>query len=88
MTMYFASGIVDFTDNDRRYRVMSQTPSELLQMEQKRVREVREAYCEIGPAGYIGVVIIDQALAQSDRALASDDMVAMLKSYNDLRGIS
>lgn len=65
----------------------SYTLAEALPMEQKRVRELREAYCEIGPAGYFGTWIIDQALERAEKATASGDVIAMLRSYEELKGI-
>lgn len=99
--MYFTSGSTNplkLSEQDRRYQVVednrydpstrSYTLAEALPAEQKRVREVREAYCEIGPAGYLGTVIIDQALARAEQAAASGDVIAMLRSYEELRGIT
>lgn len=53
--------------------------------EQARVREVLASYREIGPAGFIGASLIEQALRRADRAQASGDIVAILRSYEELK---
>ena len=98
--MYFTSGSANplkLSEQDRRYLVVednrydpetrSYSLADAFPMEQKRVRGVREAYCEIGPAGYIGTVLIDQALERAEKAAASGDVIAMLRSYEELKGI-
>lgn len=62
--------------------------AEALPVEQARVRKVRDTYCEVGPAGFLGTVIIDRALERAEHAVASGDVIAMIRSYEELRGIS
>ena len=60
---------------------------EALPEEQKRVREVLGHYKEIGPAGLFGAAMIEQALKFADKAVMENDVVMMMKAYEDLKGI-
>ena len=60
---------------------------EALPKEQERVREVLQGYREIGPAGTFGAVMIEQSLRAADQAVMSGDLVAMMRCYEDLKGI-
>lgn len=53
--------------------------------EQERVRELLQAYRDLGPVGQFGAIMIEDVLRRADRAAASGDVVAMIKSYNELR---
>lgn len=59
---------------------------EAFPLEQQRVRELIPLYQAIGPAGSFGLWAINQALARAERAAASGDVVAMLRSYEELKG--
>lgn len=50
-----------------------------------RVEKLREAYVEIGPAGAFGLMTIDAALKRARQAQASGDVVAIVRSYAELR---
>jgi hypothetical protein len=52
-----------------------------------RVREVLGYYKEIGPAGAFGAAMIEAALQRADQAAISGDVVAMIRSYQELKGI-
>lgn len=55
--------------------------------EMRRVRdEVIPAYVEIGPAGAFAVTWMREALDVATAALARGDTVAMLRSYEKLKG--
>jgi hypothetical protein len=56
-----------------------------LQREQKRVRELVTRCESIGPAGAFGKACLERALAASEEALASGDVVAMVRAYTDLQ---
>lgn len=61
---------------------------EELPKELARVRKILGYYKEIGPAGIFGATMIEQALQRADRASISGDVVAMIQSYEELKGIS
>jgi hypothetical protein len=54
--------------------------------EQARVRELLREYRQIGPAGAFGTMMLEQALARADHAAISGDVVAVLRSYQELKG--
>lgn len=53
--------------------------------EQERARELLKQYRDIGPAGSFGALMIEQALQRADQAAMSGDVVAILKSYEELK---
>lgn len=53
--------------------------------EQARVRRLLGTYREIGPAGQFGAFMIEQALQRADQAAMSGDVVAMLRSFQELK---
>ena len=55
--------------------------------EQARCREVLSSYKEIGPAGSFGAAMIEQTLQRADKAAAEGDLVAMIKSFEEMKGI-
>lgn len=66
----------------------SRSLAEALPEEMARVRTVLGHYKEIGPAGAIGAMFIEQDLQAADRAVMSGDVVAMLQAYETLKGIT
>lgn len=54
---------------------------------QAYAREMLAEYRAIGPNGAFGALMIEQALARADQAAASGDVVAMLRSFAELRDI-
>lgn len=60
-----------------------ETLADGLPRQQKRCRELLSVYKSI-PTGGFGAAIIEEALARSDRAVASGDVVEMLRSYKEL----
>lgn len=56
--------------------------------EQARLRELREAYVKIGPAGRFGLASIDVALIRADLALASGDVVRILGAHQRMTEIT
>ena len=55
--------------------------------QQARVREILGHYREIGPAGAFGAVMIEIELRAADEALASGDIVRILRAYQTLKTI-
>lgn len=53
--------------------------------EQARVRELLAIYKTI-PTGVFGAAMIEQALRRADEAAISGDVVAILRSYEELKG--
>jgi hypothetical protein len=53
--------------------------------EQQRVRELLEVYNTI-PTGAFGAASLRQALTRAEQAAASGDVIAMLRSYEELKG--
>ena len=64
-----------------------ETLGDALPKEIARVREVLGHYREIGPAGAIGAMFIENDLQAADRAMMSGDVVAMMSALTALRGI-
>lgn len=62
--------------------------ADALPKEMARVRAVLGHYKEIGPAGAIGAMFIEQDLQAADRAVMSGDVVAMLRALETLRGVT
>lgn len=54
--------------------------------EQQRVRELLTEYQAIGPAGMFGAMMLKQVLARAEQAAISGDVVAILRSYHELKG--
>ena len=54
--------------------------------EQARCRAVLGSYREIGPAGALGAMFIEDMLQRADRAVAKGDVVEMLRLYDEMRG--
>lgn len=52
-----------------------------------RVRdEVMPLYREIGPAGTLGLKLLQASLDRAAKAMAEGDVVAMLSAYEKLKG--
>ena len=66
----------------------TETLADALPREMARVRTVLGYYKEIGPAGAIGAMFIEQDLQAADRAVMSGDVVAMVQALETLRGIT
>lgn len=54
--------------------------------EQARVRELLGVYKSIGPNGAFGALMIEQVLQRADAAAISGDVIAILRSYEELKG--
>lgn len=59
--------------------------AEALPAEQQRVRELVKIYDNV-PHGAFGAAMLRQALTRAEQAAASGDVVAMLRSYEELKG--
>ena len=66
----------------------TETLADALPKEMARVRTVLGHYKEIGPAGAIGAMFIEQDLQAADRAVMSGDAVAMLRALGSLKGVT
>jgi len=53
--------------------------------EQERCRELLAAYKEIGPAGAFGHAMISDVLRRADRAAMEQDLVAMIRIYQEMK---
>jgi hypothetical protein len=53
--------------------------------EQARVRELLGIYQSIGVPGRFGAMMIEQALQRADKATISGDVIAILRSYEELK---
>lgn len=53
--------------------------------EQARLRGLLEQYIAIGPPGMFGAAMIRQSLARAEQAAMSGDVVAMIRSFEDMR---
>lgn len=60
--------------------VGSQFPAEL-----QRCRDLLQMYKLIGPAGAFGAVIIGDVIRRAEAALASGDVVAMVRLYAEMK---
>ena len=58
-----------------------------IQSEMNRVRELRGEYARI-PTGMFGMAVIDAAIKQGETAIASGDVIEMLKAYKELESIT
>lgn len=54
--------------------------------EQARVRQLLTEYKSLGPIGAFGATMIEQALKRADEAAISGDVLAILRSYEELKG--
>lgn len=63
----------------------SMTLAEGLPAEQQRVRELLPLYDAV-PAGAFAAAIMRAALTRAEQAAASGDVIAMLRSYEELKG--
>jgi len=58
---------------------------EALQNELRRNRELLEQYQKIGRAGMFGELVIREKIKQAEAAIASGDIVAMTRCYQELQ---
>ena len=58
-----------------------------LPKEQQRVRELLPLYDQI-PTGVFAATLMRQALTRAEQAASSGDVIAMLRSYEELRGFN
>lgn len=61
------------------------TLADALPKEQARCRELLAFYKEIGSPGAFAAAMIETALQRADKAVMSGDVVAMIKSYEELK---
>lgn len=53
--------------------------------QQARVRELMQAYRDCGPVGAFGLAVLEDVMRRADAAMASGDVVAILRSYEEMR---
>lgn len=53
--------------------------------EQERLRELIQQYKEIGPAGAFGLAAISDVLRRADIASASQNTVAMIRCFQEMK---
>lgn len=53
--------------------------------QQARLRELLEAYTEIGPAGAFGHAVISNVLRRADQAAIEGDTLAMIRIYQEMK---
>lgn len=58
-----------------------------IEAEIKRVKELREMYVEIGPAGFFGVSTINLGIENAERAIKSGDETEMTEALENLKGL-
>ena len=63
----------------------AETLGDALPKEQARVRALLAVYHGLGPTGAFGAAMLEKALRQADAANISGDVVALIKSYEELR---
>lgn len=59
---------------------------EAILVELKRNRELLQMYKDIGPAGSFGYAMINMDIDAAEKALAENDVIAILQSYEKLKG--
>lgn len=64
-----------------------ETLASALPKEQARVREILALYKSVGAPGALAAADIERSLQRADRAATSGDVLAMLRAYEELRGI-
>lgn len=64
---------------------MTESLGEAFPIEQARVRELLGLYKSI-PTGAFGAAMIEAVLRRADAAAASGDLVAMIRSYEEMKG--
>ena len=57
-----------------------------IQQQCNRVREILPHYEEIGPAGAFGLMMLKRDIAEGEAAIASGDVVRMMRAYEALKG--
>lgn len=65
----------------------TETLADALPKECARVREVLGYYKACGPVGFFGASMIEAELRTADQAMASGDVIAMLRSMKALQVI-
>ena len=70
----------------KEYEVRPTSIGEQFPLEQARVRDLLTQYKALGSVGAFGAAMIEQALRRADQAAISGDVVAVLRSYEELKG--
>lgn len=55
--------------------------------QQARCREVLALYKDLGSPGAFGALVIEDVLRRADVAMASDDIIQILRVYEEMRGV-
>lgn len=63
-----------------------ETLGDALPKELRRCQELLGTYIDLGPVGLFGATMIRNAIEEAQSAMASGDVVAILRAYNKLKG--
>ena len=55
--------------------------------QQARVRTILGHFRDIGPPGMFGAAMIEQVLQRADQAASGGDVIAMLRSFEEMKEI-
>ena len=69
----------------KEYEVRPTSVGDEFPKEQARVRELLGVYRSI-PTGAFGAMMLEQVLQRADLAAMSGDVIAILRSYEELKG--
>ena len=64
---------------------MTESLGDAYPKEQARLRVILGYYKEIGPAGRIGVMLIEASLQAAEEAAISGDVAAMIVAFKDMQ---
>ena len=64
---------------------MSKSLMDGLHEELKRNKELIKQYRAIGPAGHIGATLLQQMIDKTEKAIFKNDVVQMVKCYEELK---
>lgn len=55
-------------------------------IEQARIRELLQAYKDVGPPGAFAHVMLSDVANRADKAAAEQDLVSMIRLYQEMKG--
>lgn len=58
-----------------------------IQQQCDRARAILPHYEELGPVGVFGATVIREAIKEGEAAIASDDVVRMVRAYKELEDL-
>jgi len=72
-------------DEEMRERNKMNTLGDAFPKEQERLRELLQAYKEIGPVGAFGHAMISDVLCRADQAAIEGDLPKMIAVYKEMQ---